>query len=369
MEKYKIIKQLGGGSYGVVKQWKNTTTGEIVAIKQLKDTFQKWNTCVDLAEVKSLAKLNHPNIIRLLEVIKQNNNLYLVFEYMDSNLFQMTTNRKNIPEYEIRNIVFQILQGIYYMHRMGYMHRDIKPENILEFKGIVKIADFGLAKTMNAGRPLTEYISTRWYRAPELILSSNEYDCKIDIFAIGCIVSELYTSKPLFNGANQQDQIAKVLNILGTPNILEWEEGYRLAKKLNFTLPSYKKQSLKDIIPTANEDAIDLISKMLIFDSKKRISALEALQHQYFSVDIPMTVSTDQTARILDTNLSKPDLSSKPMAGPAKPSQLMPSEDMSAQQQRDESKKKIQSTKHYIMKARYKKGVNIQEILKQQQGV
>ena len=118
------------------------------------------------------------------------------------------------------------------MHRNGYFHRDLKPENILEFKQTIKIADFGLVKSTGAARPFTEYVSTRWYRAPELVLNSTAYDEKVDIFAIGAIMAELYNGKGLFEGANQLDQLNKLFISLGTPTPLDWEEGYRLAKKI-----------------------------------------------------------------------------------------------------------------------------------------
>src|SRR3990167_1246626 len=166
---------------------RNIQTNEVVAIKTLTEPANNWGKCVDMLEVKTLAKLSHPNIIKLIEVIKHQNKLHLVFEYMEQNVLDLLRKKtetkkaeRSLAELEIRNIVFQVLQGLYYMHRQGYMHRDMKPENLLEFKGTVKIADFGLVKSVTSQPPFTEYISTRWYRAPELLLSSNDYDCKID---------------------------------------------------------------------------------------------------------------------------------------------------------------------------------------------
>ena len=139
-------------------------------------------------------------------MIKYKNELYMVFEYMDKNIFQLLKDRKRpLSEIEIRNIVFQTLQGIYYMHKQGYFHRDLKPENLLEFKGTVKLADFGLAKEMHLQPPFTDYVSTRWYRAPEQILGSREYNAPIDIFAVGAIMAELYLIYPLFPGKNEHD--------------------------------------------------------------------------------------------------------------------------------------------------------------------
>jgi len=372
MEKYKLVKQLGVGTFGSVGQYKNISTGEVVAIKELKSQFSTWSKCVELSEVKSLAKLNHPNIVKLHEVIKQNNKLYLVFEYMEQNILQLLRTKlekRCVNEIEIRNIIFQALQGIYFMHRSGYFHRDLKPENILEFKGTVKIADFGLAKAVNSSPPYTEYVSTRWYRAPELILNSNDYDAKIDIFAIGAIMAELYNGHGLFEGKSAQEQISVVFSVLGTPTPIDWEEGHKLARKMGFQLPSFKKQNLAQLIPGASEEAIDLLNKMFVFDHKKRISALDALMHPYFMVDVPMTVETaipkpSLPEPIYPFKQSGNSTSIKPMLGTNKQPETLGGDKSPTS---DESKiKKKNTTKYYLAKARYKVGVNIAELLKNQ---
>jgi protein kinase len=164
MEKYKVVKKLGDGTFGSVSQAKHLQSGEIFAIKKLKEKFFNWQNCLDLPETRALVKLNHPNIVKLYEVIKQKNELYLVFEYLDQNIYQLLKDRRRpLGEIEIRNIMFQTLQGLYYIHKIGYFHRDLKPENLLEFKGTIKIADFGLAKEINFKPPFTDYVSTRWY--------------------------------------------------------------------------------------------------------------------------------------------------------------------------------------------------------------
>lgn len=170
-----------------------------------------------------LIKFNHPNIVSLHEIIKENNQLYFVFEFMEQNVYQLSKERtKPLSEKQIRNICYQTLQGLAYIHRKGYFHRDMKPENLLELHGNVKIADFGLVKANASKMPYTEYVSTRWYRAPEIVLRSQTYDSSIDIFAMGAIMAELYKNQPLFPGSSEADQINKICAIMGTPTKAEW---------------------------------------------------------------------------------------------------------------------------------------------------
>lgn len=169
---------------------------------------------------QSLKKLNHANLIKLKEVIRENDTLYFVFEYMKENMYQLMKNRdKLFPESVIRNMMYQVLQGLAFMHRHGFFHRDMKPENLLCCgTELVKIADFGLAREIRSRPPFTDYVSTRWYRAPEVLLHSTNYNSQIDLWAVGCITAELYTFTPLFPGNSEIDQIFKICSILGTPD-------------------------------------------------------------------------------------------------------------------------------------------------------
>jgi len=163
MDRYKVIKELGDGTYGIVWKAINRSTNEIVAIKKMKRKYYSWEECMSLREVKSLRKMNHPNIVKLKEVIRENDHLYFVFEYMECNLYQlMKDNDKLFPESKVRNWCFQLFQALAYMHQHGYFHRDLKPENLLVTKDVIKIADFGLAREVCSEPPFTEYVSTRW---------------------------------------------------------------------------------------------------------------------------------------------------------------------------------------------------------------
>ncbi|KRX03808.1 Protein kinase-like domain [Pseudocohnilembus persalinus] len=296
MDKYKLGNVLGDGTFGSVIKAVNMKTGEIVAIKKMKTKYYQWKDCINLQEIKSLMKFHHPNIVQLLEIIKENNVLFFVFEYMDQNVYQVMKDRqKPMSELQIRNIIYQTLQGLNYMHKHGYFHRDLKPENLLEQSGIIKIADFGLAREIRSKPPFTDYVSTRWYRAPEVILRAPNYNSPIDIFAVGAIMAELYRLWPLFPGASERDQIIKICQILGTPQKDEWPKGYQLAGQVGFQFPIYPKQSLQQLIPNASPEAIDLMELMLRYNPLKRPTCQQLLQHDFFKVSVPIPKNVDMS--------------------------------------------------------------------------
>ncbi|XP_010123188.1 PREDICTED: serine/threonine-protein kinase MAK isoform X3 [Chlamydotis macqueenii] len=286
MNRYTIMKQLGDGTYGSVLMGKSNESGELVAIKRMKRKFYSWDECMNLREVKSLKKLNHANVIKLKEVIRENDHLYFVFEYMKENLYQLMKDRNKLfPESVIRNMMYQILQGLAFIHKHGFFHRDMKPENLLCIgPELVKIADFGLARELRSQPPYTDYVSTRWYRAPEVLLRSSVYSSPIDIWAVGSIMAEIYTLRPLFPGTSEVDEIFKICQVLGTPKKSDWPEGYHLASAMNFRFPQCVPISLKTLIPNASNEAIRLMSDMLNWNPKKRPTASQALKYPYFQV-------------------------------------------------------------------------------------
>ncbi|XP_016310768.1 serine/threonine-protein kinase MAK isoform X2 [Sinocyclocheilus anshuiensis] len=286
MNRYTTLKQLGDGTYGSVLMGKSNESGELVAIKRMKRKFYSWEECMNLREVKSLKKLNHANVVKLKEVIRENDHLYFVFEYMKENLYQLMKDRtKLFPESVIRNISFQILQGLSFIHKHGFFHRDMKPENLLCMgPELVKIADFGLAREIRSRPPYTDYVSTRWYRAPEVLLRSPVYSSPLDIWAVGCIMAELYTLRPLFPGNSEVDEIFKICQVLGTVKKSDWPEGYQLAAAMNFRFPQCVPTPLKTLIPNATNEALDLMRDLLQWDPKKRPSAAKALRYPYFQV-------------------------------------------------------------------------------------
>ncbi|XP_017465172.1 PREDICTED: probable serine/threonine-protein kinase fhkE [Rhagoletis zephyria] len=284
MNRYITLQQLGDGTYGTVVLAQRKDTGEKVAIKRMKRKYYSWEEAMNLREVKSLKKLSHPNIVKLKEVIRENDTLYFVFEYMKENLYQMIKDRDtHLPEPTLKSILFQVLTGLAFMHRHGFFHRDLKPENLLcSGPELIKIADFGLAREIRSRPPFTDYVSTRWYRAPEVLLHSTNYASSIDLWAMGCIMAELYTFRPLFPGSSEVDQLFKICSVLGTPDKSEWPEGYRLAATIHFRYPECIKVPLNTIVTRCSQAGLDLLEDMLHYDPDKRPTAQQSLKYAYF---------------------------------------------------------------------------------------
>eukprot|EP00930_Biecheleria_cincta_P069979 TRINITY_DN57648_c0_g1_i1.p1 TRINITY_DN57648_c0_g1~~TRINITY_DN57648_c0_g1_i1.p1 ORF type:complete len:478 (-),score=64.79 TRINITY_DN57648_c0_g1_i1:33-1466(-) len=283
MNRYKVTKVLGDGTYGSVLKAQNKQTGEVVAIKKMKQKMYSWDECMKLREIQSLRSLIHPNIIKLKEVIRENDELHMVFEMMDGNLYEFMKSRvRSLPESKVRNIMFQTMQALHHVHKGGYFHRDMKPENLLITGDTVKLADFGLARQIRARPPFTDYVSTRWYRAPEVLLRSSTYNSPLDIWACGGIMAELYTLRPLFPGSSESDQLFKTCSVLGTPTTQDWPEGFKLASQINYRFPSFVPTPFESLVPQANADGINIMLAMLKWDPAKRPSASQILKHAYF---------------------------------------------------------------------------------------
>ncbi|KAL3619135.1 hypothetical protein CASFOL_036705 [Castilleja foliolosa] len=283
MERFTIIKEVGNGTFGSVWRALSKQSGEVVAIKKMKKKYYSWEECINLREVKSLRKMNHSNVVKLKEVIRENDVLYFVFEYMECNLYQlMKDRRKPFSEVEVRNWCFQVFQGLTYIHQRGYFHRDLKPENLLASKETIKIADFGLAREINSQPPFTEYVSTRWYRAPEVLLQSPVYGPPVDMWAMGAIMAELFTLRPLFPGSSEADEIYKICCVIGSPTKTEWSQGLELASAINYQYPQVSGVHLSTLMPGVSQDAVNLISSLCSWDPCKRPTAMEALQHPFF---------------------------------------------------------------------------------------
>ena len=297
MEKYEVIKRLGGGSFADVYLGKELSTSDMVAIKVLKKKYRKLDQCYELREVTSLQKLckeslssqkGYDNIIKLKEIIfeKKTGKLSLVFEYMETDLYELMKKRSpsRLSEDEIKDITYQMLLGLFHMHKYGFFHRDMKPENLLLTGKKVKIADFGLAREIRSIPPFTEYVSTRYYRAPECILRSQNYNSPVDIWAVGCIMAEMYMHPmPLFYRASEKEVFIKICTTLGSPNKSNWNEGVNQASKIGMKYPQSSGTDLANIVIGASPEAIDLMKQMLKWAPNSRATAASLLNHPFFN--------------------------------------------------------------------------------------
>ncbi|KAF5183095.1 Cyclin-dependent kinase f-4 [Thalictrum thalictroides] len=280
--RYTFVTKIGEGSFGCVWKAFDNRTGEIVAIKVLKDKVFSWEEAKNLQEVKLLHEFDDPNIVKLKCVVAEGySTLCLVFEYMDCSLGKVIRDRCDRDEFftdfEIRNYCFQIFKGLDYMHRHGCFHCDLKPDNLLVRRDVIKIADLGSAQEIQSNSPHKEYITTRWYRAPEVLLYS-EYGSAIDMWAMGAIMAELYLTCPLFPGDCGYDQLYKICSIMGCPDDRSWLG--ESAKYYRF--PQLKGIPFDEIMTDVSKDAIDLMTKLLSWNPKNRPTAAEALRHPFF---------------------------------------------------------------------------------------
>jgi len=288
-ERYALKDKIGSGAYGEVWKAKDVVTGKIVALKKIKvEVETEGIPSSALREIAILKSLNHPNIVKLLDVIAEEGKLYLIFEYCKYDLRSyILKNFPNqaIPENEIKDIMKQILSGVYYCHSNRVLHRDLKPANILVTEdGTVKIADFGLSRFYSI--PVKKYspeIITVWYRGPEILLGVEEYGSSTDIWSVGCIFGELFKKFPLFTGDCEIGQLLKIFEMLGTPQENEWVGVTKLKNYLQ-SFPKFKRKPWENILKSnPSLEAIDLMEKMLTFNPVERIPAKIALLHPFLS--------------------------------------------------------------------------------------
>ena len=298
LKRFQLQKKVGQGAYGVVFKAIDRKTKETVALKKLFGAFRDaTDSQRTFREVMLLQELNgHNNIIRLLNVIKAQNNLdlYLIFDYMEADVFNVI--RAGIlQDIHKQYIIYQTLKALKFIHSADIIHRDLKPSNIfINSDSRVKLGDFGLARTLssgpsNYGMIVTEYVATRWYRAPEMLLKSVNYGKPIDLWSVGCILYELIVGRPLFPGKSTKDMITLVFEITGIPDEDEYEAVRQeceipiMYNELKSQLKIRKQKNLSTIIGNYCKDpnAIDLMTKLLQFNPKNRLTAEEALEHPF----------------------------------------------------------------------------------------
>ena len=297
-KKYSVVKKLGHGAYGVVCSCKDNEKNSFVAMKKIQNAFEDLIYAKRIVrEIRLLHFLNHPCIIKLVDVEKPKdlsnfNDIYFATEFMDTDLHRVIYSKQPLSDSHYQYFIYQLIAGVNYLHSANVIHRDLKPPNILVNKDCqIKICDFGLGRGLpeegeggidDSGN-LTEYVTTRWYRAPEVILCPSQYSKAMDIWSIGCIFAELMARCPLFRGENYLDQIKKITEILGSPNEndMSYISDPQAIKFIN-DLPKNKSISFKQIFPNGNPLAIDLLEKMLCFNPKNRINIEQCLNHPYF---------------------------------------------------------------------------------------
>uniref|UniRef100_A0A0D9V375 mitogen-activated protein kinase n=1 Tax=Leersia perrieri TaxID=77586 RepID=A0A0D9V375_9ORYZ len=293
--RYKIQEVIGKGSYGVVCSAIDVHTGEKVAIKKIHDIFEHISDAARiLREIKLLRLLRHPDIVEIKHIMlppsrRDFKDIYVVFELMESDLHQVIKANDDLTKEHYQFFLYQLLRALKYIHTANVYHRDLKPKNILANSNCkLKICDFGLARVAFNDTPTTifwtDYVATRWYRAPELCGSFfSKYTPAIDIWSIGCIFAEVLTGKPLFSGKNVVHQLDLMTDLLGTPS-MDTISRVRNEKARRYLSSMRKKEPIlfSQKFPNADPLALDLLQKLLAFDPKDRPTAEEALAHPYF---------------------------------------------------------------------------------------
>nr|XP_014086079.1 mitogen-activated protein kinase 15 [Bactrocera oleae]XP_014086080.1 mitogen-activated protein kinase 15 [Bactrocera oleae]XP_036221162.1 mitogen-activated protein kinase 15 [Bactrocera oleae]XP_036221164.1 mitogen-activated protein kinase 15 [Bactrocera oleae] len=300
---FDIKKRLGKGAYGIVWKALDKRTNETVAVKKIFDAFRDetdaQRTFREIVFLKAFR--NHPNVIRLLTVYRASNNLdiYLIFEYMESDLHNIIKKGTILKDIHKRYVMYQLINAIKYIHSGNVIHRDLKPSNVLiDSKCRCKLADFGLARSVS-NRPmrdgndmtsdhaiepiLTDYVATRWYRAPEILVASKRYTKGIDMWSLGCILGEMIRGKPLFQGSSTVNQIERIVTAL--PEITDHDvkavgAGFG-SVLLSKQISRERKTSLNEMMSDAPEDALNMVKSLLVLDPLARLTAKQALGHPY----------------------------------------------------------------------------------------
>jgi len=290
LKRYRKIAKLGEGTYGKVYQAEDLETKEYVALKKMVlDTEEEGVPPTAIREIAVLKELSeHPNIVKLLDVIYLKNKLYLVFEFLDQDLKQyMDSSPQMLDTHLVKTYMYQMMKGILFCHSHRVLHRDLKPQNLLiDKKGTLKLADFGLSRAVAIPlRHYTHEVITMWYRAPEIILGETRYSTPVDIWSAGCIFAEMATKIPLFPGDSEIDQLFRIFRTKGTPSENTWSGVTRLPE-FQATFPRHPAQQLSKLLPQLEPAGIDLLEKMIQYEPARRISAQAALIHPYFW-DVP----------------------------------------------------------------------------------
>ncbi|XP_021899737.1 cyclin-dependent kinase G-2 isoform X1 [Carica papaya] len=305
VDEFERLNKIDEGTYGVVYRARDKKTGEIVALKKVKmEKEREGFPLTSLREINILLSFHHPSIVDVKEVVVGSNldSIFMVMEYMEHDLKGlMETMKQPFSQSEVKCLMLQLLEGVKYLHDNWVLHRDLKTSNLLlNNRGELKICDFGLARQYGSPlKPYTHLVVTLWYRAPELLLGAKQYSTAIDMWSLGCIMAELLSKEPLFNGKTEFDQLDKIFRTLGTPNETIWPGFSKLpGVKVNFVKHQYnllrKKFPATSFTgsPVLSDAGFDLLNKLLTYDPEKRITADAALNHEWFR-EVPLPKSKD----------------------------------------------------------------------------
>ncbi|KAG9481140.1 hypothetical protein GDO78_010408 [Eleutherodactylus coqui] len=287
MEKFEKISKIGEGSYGVVFKCRNRDTGQIVAIKKfLESEDDPVIKKIALREIRMLKQLKHPNLVNLLEVFRRKRKIHLVFEYCDHTvLHELDRHPRGVPEHLVKSITWQTLQAVSFCHRHNCIHRDVKPENILITKhSVIKLCDFGFARILTGPSDYyTDYVATRWYRAPELLVGDTQYGPPVDVWAIGCVFAELLSGVPLWPGKSDVDQLYLIRKSLGDliPRHQQVFSTNQFFSGVSIPDPE-NTEPLEQRFPNISSHALGLMKGCLHMDPLERLTCLQLLEHPYF---------------------------------------------------------------------------------------
>jgi len=292
---FTVLDAVGQGAYGVVSAARHEPSNTMVAIKKITCVFEHQTfTKRTLREIKLLRLLQHENIIGIDSLLRPLNpgfeDIYIVSHLMETDLASIIKSPQPLTDEHCQFFLYQVLRGLKYIHSSCVMHRDLKPRNLLVNSNCdLKICDFGLARVDfpgNRGKSvaMTDYVATRWYRAPEIILSWRHYTKAIDMWSIGCILAELLRRRPLFPGENTNHQLMLIIDMLGspTPEVVDQVHDPEIREFL-LTLPHTDPKPFEELFPEATDEALDLLSRLLVIDPDRRCTVDEALEHPYLA--------------------------------------------------------------------------------------
>ncbi|KAG2154194.1 kinase-like domain-containing protein [Suillus bovinus] len=326
---YQVLDVVGEGAYGIVCSAVHRPSGRKVAIKKIAPFDHSMFCLRTLRELKLLKFLSEAgvseNIISILDIIKPPSldafkEVYLIQELMETDMHRVIRTQ-DLSDDHAQYFIYQTLRALKALHSADVIHRDLKPSNLLLNANCdLKVCDFGLARSVKTAEPsgtetgfMTEYVATRWYRAPEIMLTFKQYTKAIDVWSVGCILAEMLSGKPLFPGRDYHHQLTLILDVLGTPTLDEFYAiTTRRSRDYIRALPFRKRRPFAQIFPNANPMAVDFLTKTLTFDPKKRITVEEALAHPYLEAyhdpdDEPVAPPLDP--EFFEFDLHKDDIS------------------------------------------------------------